>query len=149
MTYLLDANVLIALAWPQHIHHEAAHRWFKNAGSKSWATCAITQLAFVRISSNAAIIADAVTPSLAVAALSEITNLTGHCFWSECLPMAQIDEVSHLAVVGHRQVTDTYLLAMARHHSGVLATFDRGVKQLAGSMKTKALQTPVELLEAK
>jgi hypothetical protein len=23
----LDVNVLIALAWPSHVHHEAAHRY--------------------------------------------------------------------------------------------------------------------------
>ena len=25
---LLDVNVLFTLAWPTHIHHLAAHRWF-------------------------------------------------------------------------------------------------------------------------
>jgi hypothetical protein len=25
---LLDVNVLLALAWPTHVYHLAAHRWF-------------------------------------------------------------------------------------------------------------------------
>lgn len=30
---LLDVNVLVALAWPSHIQHGLAHRWFvRNAG---------------------------------------------------------------------------------------------------------------------
>ena len=28
MVALLDVNVLVALAWPNHVHHTQAHRWF-------------------------------------------------------------------------------------------------------------------------
>jgi hypothetical protein len=38
--YLLDANVLIALAWPQHVHPATAHKWFAKEGRRAWATCA-------------------------------------------------------------------------------------------------------------
>ena len=37
--FLLDANVLIALAWPEHEFHEKVGRWFAARHSKSgWAT---------------------------------------------------------------------------------------------------------------
>ena len=49
--YLLDANVLLALAWPNHEFHETAHRWWTHS-RKRWATCALTELAFIRLSSN-------------------------------------------------------------------------------------------------
>ena len=39
---LLDVNLLIALAWPNHVHHAPAHRWFSETGRKAWATCPIT-----------------------------------------------------------------------------------------------------------
>ena len=32
--------------------------------------------------------------------------------------------------MGHRQVTDAYLAALARHHRGKLASFDRGLVAL-------------------
>jgi uncharacterized protein len=147
LTYLLDVNVLIALAWPQHIHHEAAHRWFAQTGGKSWATCAITQLAFVRISSNPGIIADAVSPTEAAKVLLAITQLAGHTFWPQAPALDQIEEMQSLAIVGHRQVTDAYLLGVARHHNGRLATFDRGLRDLAAG--TKTARANIELLEAR
>ena len=30
VTALLDVNVLIALAWPNHVHHAAARAWFED-----------------------------------------------------------------------------------------------------------------------
>ena len=42
MTVLLDANVLIALAIEDHVHHAAAARWFV-AWSGSFASCPSTQ----------------------------------------------------------------------------------------------------------
>jgi predicted nucleic acid-binding protein len=42
-------------------------------------------------------------------------------------------EAAHLGgVIGHRQVTDAYLVALARHHGGRLATLDRGLAALHG-----------------
>jgi hypothetical protein len=47
--YLLDINVLIALAWCNHIHHEDARRWFARKGAAGFRTCPISQTGFVRI----------------------------------------------------------------------------------------------------
>jgi uncharacterized protein len=99
----------------------------------------------VRISSNPAIIADAVSPAEALKVLLAITRVSGHKFWPQAVALDQIEEMHNLSIVGHRQVTDGYLLGLARHHKGRLATFDRGLKELAASMK--ASRTSVELLE--
>ena len=53
--YLLDANVLLALAWPNHQFHAAATRAMGRSRGR-WATCALTQLGFIRLSSNPAAI---------------------------------------------------------------------------------------------
>ncbi len=45
---LLDRNVLIALAVPEHVHHEAAMAWF-GARTLQFATCPITQGSLVRL----------------------------------------------------------------------------------------------------
>jgi uncharacterized protein len=142
--YLLDVNVLIALAWPQHVHHEAAHRWFAKIGNKSFATCSITQLGFVRISTNPKIIADAVTCKQACVLLSSVTGLTGHHYWQEKIPPDKMEDLRAIAIVGHRQVTDAYLIGLARQHQGKLATFDGGVFELANAKKERTL---VELLD--
>lgn len=135
--HLLDTNVLIALAWPQHVHHAQAHAWFDSVGHKAWASCPLTQVAFVRISSNPKIIPDAVSPHDALAALVKITALAGHHFWPDVIAPAHEGTFASLALVGHRQVTDAYLLALAQHNEGKLATFDKGVSDLLPAPKDR------------
>ena len=50
-----------------------------------------------------------------------------HRFWPDSLGY---DDISWRGVVGHRQLTDAYLAALARHHGGKLASFDRGLVAL-------------------
>ena len=143
--YLLDANVLIALAWPQHVHHASAHKWFSKEGKRAWATCAITQLAFVRVSSNPAIIPDAVSPREACNVLEKITKLPGHRFWADTAEVCSLGELKNVALVGYRQVTDAYLIGLARLHKGQIATLDRAMPALASAMPGES--SIIELIE--
>jgi uncharacterized protein len=129
-TYLLDVNVLIALAWPLHVHHAIAHTWFEAIGQKSWATCPLTQLAFVRISSNPKIISPAVSPRVAMQFLHKMTTLPGHVFWADTLEVHGLAAFDSNAFVGNRQVTDAYLIELAKHHKGKIATLDAGIADL-------------------
>ena len=128
--YLLDVNVLIALAWPLHVHHVIAHAWFEKVGQRSWSTCPLTQLAFVRISSNAKIISTAVSPRAAVQALRQMVALAGHVFWADDLAVNDLTSFTSNALVGHRQVTDAYLIELAKRHKGKVATLDAGLADL-------------------
>jgi len=118
---LLDVNVLLALAWPNHQHHAAAHGWFRREGHHGWATCALTQLGFVRLSSNPAYTAAAVTPAQAANLLRRLVAHRGHRYW-ESLPAPDPAMFGH--VLGHQQVQDAYLVRLAERHRGRLATFD-------------------------
>lgn len=119
MTVLLDANVLVALVSPDHVHHDAAQRWTEQSDFTSFATCPITEGAFVRWS-----VRDGHSASDVQAVLRAVHSREGHEFWADALGYADVD-LSHVA--GHRQVTDAYLAALARHKGGMLATFDRGL----------------------
>ena len=130
MTFLLDLNPLLALAWPSHVHHDVAHGWFEGEGLPRWATCPVTQLGFIRLSSNPAFTADAVTPNAALAMLAAMTARDGHAFWADDGDCVTAERLAQLRVTGHRQVTDAYLLALARAHSGCLATLDRRMRRL-------------------
>jgi toxin-antitoxin system PIN domain toxin len=121
---LLDVNVLLALAWPNHQHHGAAQAWFERDGRRGWATCALTQLAFVRLSSNPSYTSAAASPSAAAELLSRLTRVGRHRYW-ETLP-APAPEIFAKAL-GHPQVIDAYLVGEAEVHNGRLATFDRRV----------------------
>jgi uncharacterized protein len=144
-TALLDLNILTALLWPAHEHHDAAHRWFDARGGSRWATCALTQLGFVRLVSNPAFSRDALTPSGGLALLAANLTHPRHEFWPDAPPLTTAVAGMETGLQGYRQLTDAYLLSLARHRSAVLATFDRGVRGLAGT----ALASAVELVQTR
>jgi toxin-antitoxin system PIN domain toxin len=129
MVGLLDVNMLIALAWPSHVYHRLAQDWFSINASAGWATCPLTQCAFVRISSNPKIIPEAVTPTEALSLLRKVVQLSSHTFWKGDISMLD-DAVPAGLLVGHRQVIDAYLLGLAIHHGGCLVTLDAGLSSL-------------------
>ena len=127
--YLLDTNILIALAWPNHVHHRAALDWFQAKAAGAFRTCPLTQTGFVRISSNPSFTPNAPGPREALQLLRRIENLPGHEFWPDDINFSGASD--NLPLVTHRQVTDGYLLALAAAHDGVLATLDRGIRALS------------------
>lgn len=127
---LLDLNVLIALAWPSHIHHLQAHKWFATAQNSGWATCPITQSGFLRLSSNPKILPEAVPPKEALHLLEQITLLPKHLFWADSIALADAVIFKNSNIVGYRQITDAYLLSLAIHNKGCLVSFDKGVATL-------------------
>ena len=130
MTFLLDLNLLLALAWPSHVHHEPAHAWFEREASPDWATCPLTQLGFVRLSSNSAFTSDAVSPTAALSLLRDIAAMDGHRFWPDDVDCVSAAFPTGIRLTGHRQVTDAYLLSLARARSGCLATLDRRMSRI-------------------
>lgn len=129
---LADVNLLLALAWPNHMHHQMAHEWLERLGSDQWATCAITQCGFIRVSANTKFTPHAASPREAARLLSLMTEDPRHVFWRCDLSWGDA-ALSIPNLVGHQQVTDAYLLALAGHHDGRVVTFDRAFKSLAGT----------------
>ena len=120
MTLLLDANLLIALTNQQHVHHSRARSWFA-AGVKSFATCPITQGALLRHYYRDV---DKAESDGAVRILKQIEAMPSHEFWQDTIAYT---EVRLAGVIGHRQVTDAYLVSLAMNHGGKLATMDKGL----------------------
>ncbi len=117
--YLLNSNVLIALATPEHSLNARAAAWFLKG--YRFATCPITQGALFRFHLRAGVEA---TAASARVLLQSISSLPRHEFWP--------DDVSYLdvpstGIVGHRQVTDAYLLRLAGKRGGSLATMDEAL----------------------
>ena len=130
MKYLLDVNLMIALAWPSHVHHLPAQRWFQRIGQKGWASCPMTQTAFVRISSNPKFIDGAVSPQEAISLLMKATASKDHEFWPDDLEFTGGSTIPVTHLIAHRQVTDAYLLGLAMKRSGKVATLDSGIRAL-------------------
>jgi toxin-antitoxin system PIN domain toxin len=141
-TALLDLNILTALLWPTHEHHAAAHQWFGHRSRARWASCPFTQLGFVRLVTNPAFSRDALSPADAVTLLAENLKHPHHEFWPDALPVPRAVANIQDRLQGHRQLTDAYLIAVAHERDGVVATFDRGLRTLAGNR----LQSVVEIV---
>ena len=141
MTYLLDVNVLVALADTRHVNHEAAHWWFTESGHPDWATCTITELGYIRVLSNPGYRTAVLTPGEASKRLARFCNSGGHVFWPDDVPprMALDDDV-RARLQRHKQVTDFHLATLASRHGGRLATFDgRLARALAGARLESAV----------
>ncbi len=144
MTDLLDVNLLISLAWPNHIHHAPARAWFLARGSEPWATTPVTEAGFVRVSANSSAIPTAVTPGEATSLLGQMREVQGHVFLPDDVELVVGSEHALAGrIVGHRQVTDAHLLALARRHGARLATLDRAVTALAGEDASAVVLVPV------
>lgn len=127
---LLDVNLLIALAWPNHSFHAEAIRWFREHRGTGFATCPITEAGFVRISMNPRAVSESKSSTTVLDILRRFRSLPGHRFWTDDLDLDAT--LSRFALLtGHRQVTDAYLLALAVSKGGCLATFDRSIAAIA------------------
>lgn len=117
MIGLPDINVLLALAWSHHAHHEAAHAWFAREATSGWATCLLTQAGVVE------------HPNHHYAEMAP--PLTATSF---------VALVPHL--VGYRQVPDATLRYLAHVHGMKLITFDRAIEAICPWPDHLELLTP-------
>jgi toxin-antitoxin system PIN domain toxin len=129
--YLLDVNVLIALSWPEHMQHMLAQRWFAKHRGKGWATCPLSQAGFVRIVSNPAFSSRSVSVQQAIEGLAGSLRDDAHQFWPDSISLADAMRLVTEPIRGHQQITDAYLVALAMHKRGKLATLDRGIREWA------------------
>ena len=74
-----------------------------------------------------------ITLEQAIAILQALKGHPGYWYW----PITMESWVTLTArfaarIFGHQQITDAYLLGLAIKENGVLVTFDRGIKYMAG-----------------
>jgi len=123
MTYLLDVNALVALGFLQHEFHQRVAGWVQTLalrGAPQLATCAITELGFVRVLAQA--------PQYGLA-ISQARNLLLRLKVADTLQFRFIEDahdVSHLPgwVKTPKQITDGHLAQLAKANRAVLATLD-------------------------
>ncbi len=115
---LVDGNLFIALVVTDHAHHAAARRW-RMSHDDEFVTTPITQGTLLRF-----LVRGGMSGPEAVAAMLAFLSDLAHEFWPDD---REFDSTVMRNVVGHRQVTDAYLAALARHRGGRLATFDAGL----------------------
>ena len=82
--------------------------------------------------SNPKFSARAVSPKEAIEALMVTVRHPKHEFWADDIPVAGVLEEFGDRIAGHQQVTDAYLLALAKRRRGRLATLDSRLTGLGG-----------------
>lgn len=124
MRSLLDVNVLIALLDQGYVHHAAARAWLEANIGHGWASCPITQNGCIRIMSQPAY-PGALPPAQVADRLRAAAATPHHAFWPDDVSLLQVDSLSWASILGARQITDAYLLALAVRNDGRFVTFDR------------------------
>ena len=130
MVGLLDVNVLVALLVPEHEHHAAATDWFATeAGQHGWATSGITELGVIRVCAQ--LPGGTWLPETTADRLLLLTAASReYVFWPDALSPAAMPEVRNATTA--KQITDRYLLGLARRHGGRLITFDHAAAVAGG-----------------
>lgn len=130
MRYLLDVNVLVAMAFSAHRAHGAAHAWFRQKPERQWATCALTQGGFVRVAGRLmGGRGDAVANALA--ALDRNCQSRHHEYWPVDTDLRGLSQAMRKRLIGVNRIADMQLLMLAHRRGGKLATFDKGLNELA------------------
>lgn len=126
MIHLLDANVLIALGDSNHPHRDAALQFFEKCATlEGWATCPLTENAFIRIFGSRSYPDGPGSTAEARRVLNTFRAAPAHQFWPDDLSLT--DTHSFPNVPASQHLTDLYLLALAVKHGGKLATLDHSI----------------------
>lgn len=127
MRYLLDVNVWIALLDEAHVHHPVALAFVEQKKLKI-ASCPLVENGVIRIlnlpgySKFGPVGFEQVSNKL-----QEICCDLDHAFWPDSLSLRSAGLIDWSRVLGHNQITDIYLLALAKANQGCLATLDHRV----------------------
>jgi toxin-antitoxin system PIN domain toxin len=128
--HLLDVNALLAHCWPSHVHHAPMHEWMKRHAREGWLSCAITQAAFVRISCQPSFSPHGFDIDEAWETLRANLRHPGHTLAPLDFGFDEVLSLCTGGVVGHRQITDAYLLTTAIRAGARLLTFDSVIGSL-------------------
>jgi len=121
-SYLLDGNVLVALAMHNHVHRERCLRWFEQIGN--FATCPVTEGTLLRLHMT---LAQDKSAAAAWRTLETYRAHPRHVFWMENFSYT---DISPTRITGQRQLTDSWLAELARRMGGKLATLDDALSAL-------------------
>jgi toxin-antitoxin system PIN domain toxin len=124
--YLLDVNMLVALGHTLHVHHARAEWWLKSVAPKAegLATCAITELGFVRVSVQTGLQPDVATAAKALASL-KASSPVGIELWPDAIGVDKLPRY----VKKPADLTDGHLLELARANGAQFVTLDGDIPE--------------------
>jgi predicted nucleic acid-binding protein len=120
MTYLLDVNALVALGLAHHEFHGRVAAWVQTAPRPTLATCAITELGFVRVLAQAPAYGLSVAQARALLLGMKKAEVLEFTFLSDDQDISQLPAW----VKSPKQLTDGHLVKLASTSGASLATLD-------------------------
>lgn len=127
MRHLLDVNVWVALLDEAHVFHLQAVEFIERRGVRI-ASCPLVENGVVRVLNLPGYSRLGPVGFEVVAnRLAEICAGVDHEFWADDVSLRTPGMVNWPRVLGHNQITDLYLLAMAVAHDGRLVTLDHRI----------------------
>jgi toxin-antitoxin system PIN domain toxin len=122
-----------------HRHHWAAKKWLHSSGRDRWGICPLTESGYIRITTNPLMHSGNRTLRDSIAVLEDLACRPGYRYWPMTESWVALTAPFAARISGHQQITDAYLLGMAIKENGVLVTFDRGLRYMAGPEFSKNL----------
>ena len=130
MVALYDISALLALLDEEHEKHDPVSSWFVDNTDRGWSSCPLTQNGYLRIRSQ-----PAYPHSLSIVKaheqLLDATSTPYHQFISDDISILDESLVNASQMLGYRQLTDVYLLALAVAHNALLVTLDTHIPSSA------------------
>jgi toxin-antitoxin system PIN domain toxin len=127
MRALLDVNVWVALFDDAHQFSARANAFIESRGVEI-ATCPLVENGVIRVMSLPSYGRKGGLPIQRVRdRLREACAALDHEFWPDEISLRDEEHVDFGRVQGHNQITDLYLLALAVHRGGCLASFDQAI----------------------
>jgi uncharacterized protein len=127
---LFDVNVLIALLDADHIGHHVATGWFAENEKHGWAPCPITENGAARVMASPGY-PNPLPVAEVVKRIADAAATGNHRFWPDDVSLTDTAIFDHSQLLGPKQITDRYLLALAVRRGGRLLTFDQGIRPTA------------------
>jgi hypothetical protein len=123
MKFLLDVSALLSLGVLDHEFHDRTAKFLANNGITELATCAITELGFVRVLAQAPQYGFTVAQARDLLVRLKKADVVKFTF------IVDHHDLTHLPiwVKTPKQLTDGHLLALAKANGAALATLDRGI----------------------
>jgi uncharacterized protein len=144
-SYFLDVNVWLALSYRYHVHHGEAVHWLNSLNPDSLLLFnRYTQLGLLRLLTNPAVMGDDTVTLGKAWAVYESFLQDPRIEYSrepEGLDSVLLDALSpHFGARASKAVGDGYLLAFAKHSGAALATFDKGLLDMARKRRCAAIR---------
>lgn len=130
MRSLFDVNILIALLDTDHVGHAMATAWWGEHLRAGWASCPLTQNGAARVMSSPGY-PNPLPVAEVVLRLGKACGTKHHAFWSDDLSLTDDKVFDPTRLLGPKQITDRYLLALAVRNGGRFVTFDRAITPTA------------------